>query len=34
MIYEKYMELRTEAHKCYDWYDLAMYVASELECLL
>ena len=25
------MELRTEAHKCYDWYDLAMYVASELE---
>lgn len=31
MIYEKYMELRTEAHKCYDWYDLAMYVASELE---
>lgn len=30
-VYEKYLELRKNAGKKYDWYDLAMYVSKELD---
>lgn len=31
MVYEKYIEFRAKLNKSYDWYDLAMYVANELD---